>query len=53
MERFLAVAQTVVARCRTLAEYSEEPGFTTRTFLSEPMHAVHGCLRALDGSVPA
>ena len=46
MERFLAVAQTVIARCRTLAEYSEEPGFTTRTFLSEPMHAVHGCLRS-------
>ena len=45
MERFLSVAQTVIARCRTLAEYSEEPGFTTRTFLSEPMRAVHGCLR--------
>jgi allantoate deiminase len=45
MERFLPVAQTVIARCRTLAEYSEESGFTTRTFLSEPMHAVHGCLR--------
>jgi allantoate deiminase len=46
MERFLPVAQTVIARCRTLAEYSEEPGFTTRTFLSQPMHAVHGCLRS-------
>jgi len=45
MERFLPIAQIVIARCRTLAEYSEEPGFTTRTFLSEPMHAVHGCLR--------
>ncbi len=45
MERFLSIAQTVVARCRTLAEFSEEPGFTTRTFLSEPMRAVHGCLR--------
>jgi len=41
----LSVAQTVIARCRKLADYSEEPGFTTRTFLSEPMHAVHGCLR--------
>jgi len=41
----LSVAQTVIARCRKLAEYSEEPGFTTRTFLSQPMHAVHGCLR--------
>ena len=46
MERFLSVAQTVIDRCRALAEYTEEPGFTTRTFLSEPMHAVHGCLRA-------
>src|SRR6185369_17450266 len=46
MERFHSVAQTVVDRCRALAEYTEEPGYTTRTFLSEPMHAVHGCLRA-------
>jgi len=46
MERFLSVAQTVIDRCHALAEYTEEPGFTTRTFLSEPMHAVHGCLRA-------
>jgi allantoate deiminase len=45
MDRFLSVAQIVIARCRTLAECSEEPGFTTRTFLSEPMRAVHGCLR--------
>jgi allantoate deiminase len=45
MERFLSMAQTVIARCRTLADYSEEPGFTTRTFLSEPTRAVHGCLR--------
>jgi allantoate deiminase len=35
----------VIARCRLLAELSEEPGFTTRTFLSEPMHAVHDRLR--------
>jgi allantoate deiminase len=28
-------------RCRLLAEATEEPGFITRTFLSEPMHAVH------------
>ena len=46
MERFSSVAQIVIDRCRALAEYTEEPGFTTRTFLSEPMHAVHGCLRA-------
>jgi allantoate deiminase len=35
----------VVARCRLLAEATEEPGFITRTFLSEPMHAVHAHLR--------
>jgi allantoate deiminase len=35
----------VIERCRLLAESSEEPGFTTRTFLSEPMHAVHAHLR--------
>jgi len=36
----------VIGRCRLLAEFSEEPGFTTRTFLSKPMHAVHAHLRA-------
>jgi allantoate deiminase len=35
----------VIGRCRLLAELTEEPGFTTRTFLSEPMHAVHAQLR--------
>ncbi|MGA2215110.1 MAG: allantoate amidohydrolase [Bryobacteraceae bacterium] len=35
----------VIARCRLLAEATEEPGFITRTFLSEPMHAVHAHLR--------
>src|SRR5580704_453905 len=35
----------VIARCRLLAELSEEPGATTRTFLSEPMHHVHEYLR--------
>jgi allantoate deiminase len=35
----------VIERCRILAQFSEEPGFTTRTFLSEPMHQVHACLR--------
>jgi allantoate deiminase len=35
----------VIARCRLLAELSEEPGYTTRTFLSEPMHQVHEHLR--------
>ena len=36
----------VIGRCRLLAESSEEPVFTTRTFLSEPTHAVHAHLRA-------
>jgi allantoate deiminase len=31
----------VVERCRLLAGFTEEPGFTTRTFLSAPMHGVH------------
>jgi allantoate deiminase len=35
----------VIGRCRLLAEFSEEPGFITRTFLSEPMHQVHEHLR--------
>jgi allantoate deiminase len=36
----------VIARCRSLAGCTEEPGFTTRTFLSPPMHEVHQRLRA-------
>lgn len=35
----------VIERCRLLAKATEEPGFITRTFLSEPMHAVHAHLR--------
>jgi allantoate deiminase len=38
-------AQEVISRCRTLAECTEEPGFTTRTFLSPPMHQVHAHVR--------
>jgi allantoate deiminase len=45
MDRFLSPAHILIDRCRMLAGYSEEPGFTTRTFLSEPMHAVHARLR--------
>ncbi len=41
-------AQECIARCRALASHTEEPGFITRTFLSEPMRRVHadlaGCL---------
>lgn len=35
----------VIARCRLLAEATEEPGYITRTFLSPPMHQVHDRLR--------
>ena len=34
-------AEKVIARCRQLAAFSEQPGRTTRTFLSAPMHDVH------------
>lgn len=34
-------AREVIRRCRMLALCTEEPGFTTRTFLSSPMHQVH------------
>ena len=39
-------AREVVRWCRALAEYSEESGCTTRTFLSTPMHDVHAQLKA-------
>src|SRR5713226_6309387 len=41
----METAERVIARCRALAAYTEEPGFTTRTFLSPPMHAVHARVR--------
>jgi allantoate deiminase len=34
-------AHEVILRCRQLAEYTEEPGHITRTFLSAPMRDVH------------
>lgn len=34
-------AQRVIACCRTLATFTEEPGRTTRTFLSSTMRDVH------------
>src|SRR5258707_6627000 len=37
----LSVAQRVMEECRSLAGCSEEPGFTTRTFVSVPMREVH------------
>jgi allantoate deiminase len=39
-------ARDVIRVCRELARHSEEPGFTTRTFLSPPMRAVHRDLSA-------
>jgi allantoate deiminase len=38
------LAATAIACCRQLAQCSEEPGRTTRTFLSPPMHDVHRLL---------
>jgi allantoate deiminase len=40
----LTTAREVIARCLSLAECTEEPGFTTRSFLSEPMREVHARL---------
>jgi len=34
-------AEEVVARCRRLATFSEDPGSMRRTFLSPPMHDCH------------
>ena len=39
------LANKVIACCRELAKFSEEPGRTTRTFLSPPMRDVHRVLR--------
>jgi len=36
-----AIARQVVSRCRFLATCSDEPGYTTRTFLSPSMRTVH------------
>jgi hypothetical protein len=35
----------IIARCKAIAELSEQPGCTTRTFLSQPMREVHRILR--------
>src|SRR5262249_35946658 len=39
------LAREALARCHSIAKYTEEPGFTTRTFLSGPMHDVHAQVR--------
>jgi allantoate deiminase len=36
-----AMAKTAIERCRKLARFSEQPGSTTRTFLSAPMRDCH------------
>ena len=43
-DRIAATAREAIARCLSLAQCSEEPGFTTRSFLSEPMRDVHAQL---------
>src|SRR4029077_3850034 len=35
----------IIAHCQAIAELSEQPGCTTRTFLSPPMREVHRILR--------
>jgi allantoate deiminase len=35
------MAREAIDRCRLLATFSDEPGFTTRTFLSDSMRKVH------------
>jgi allantoate deiminase len=39
-------AARAIADCRLIATMTEEPGRTTRRFLTPPMHAVHAHLRA-------
>jgi allantoate deiminase len=41
----LVQAEEIIRRCRLLAECTEQPGVTTRTFLSPPMHKVHSLLK--------
>jgi allantoate deiminase len=38
---FTQLAETVIARCRKVATFSEDAGGTRRTFLSTPMHDCH------------
>jgi allantoate deiminase len=50
MAAWLEEASKVIARCRELACFTEEPGRITRTFLSPPMRGVHTCLRQWMGA---
>ncbi len=45
MSEWIKLASQVIERCACLAECTEEPGHTTRTFLSPPMHEVHARIR--------
>ena len=38
-------ARRAIEECRTIAQMSEEPGLTTRRFLTAPVHEVHRHLR--------
>lgn len=40
-------AQRAIAECRLIATFTEEPGHTTRRFLTPPMHDVHARLREI------
>jgi allantoate deiminase len=42
----IALADKTIRCCRHLSTMTEEPGRTTRTFLSPPMHDVHNTLSA-------
>jgi len=44
--RYLEAARDAIARCQWVAMQTEDPGRTTRTFLSPPMRDVHDHLRA-------
>ncbi|MGA2041048.1 MAG: allantoate amidohydrolase [Bryobacteraceae bacterium] len=46
MDRFHNPAVQAIERCRSLAQFTVEPGFNTRPFLCEPMHQVHTQLGA-------
>jgi allantoate deiminase len=41
VDEIRAQAQAAIARCRKLATFSEQPGRTVRTFLSDPMRDCH------------
>jgi allantoate deiminase len=51
MSVYRDAARAAMDRCRWIATQSEEPGRTTRTFLSPPMRAVHDDLRSWMASI--